>query len=213
MKKNARKGAAAAVMPDDARARDGAPIEGAAAAQWLRVDSLSVWAKNPRDNRKAIAKVRTSIERFGFGAPILARRENREIIAGHTRYAAALELGLELVPVRLLDLPEEEAHLLALADNKVGEHSVWEKEQLAEVLSKYGIEDAFDAGFSQKECEQFMGEGDPLVLEETDLAETLQPEFWLSVSGPLPSQPDVLEKLRDALLAIDGVAVHLGKVE
>ena len=36
------------------------------------------------------------------------------------------------------------------------------------------------------------------------------PEFWISVRGPLPSQPDALQLLHDALGGIEGVTVNLG---
>ena len=48
---------------------------------------------------------------------------NGEIIAGHTRWKAAKELGLDRVPVRYLDLDPADAHLLAIADNRVAEEA------------------------------------------------------------------------------------------
>lgn len=60
-----------------------------AAAVWTPIDALQPWAANPRDNAKAIAEVAKSIRRFGWGAPIVANERNGEVIAGHTRLAAA----------------------------------------------------------------------------------------------------------------------------
>lgn len=96
------------------------------AAEWVALDALKPWAKNPRENAKAIAKIAASIKRFGFGAPIVARKADGEIIAGHTRYEAAKKLGLDRVPVRYLDLDPADAHLLALADNRLGEFAAWD---------------------------------------------------------------------------------------
>lgn len=62
------------------------------------------WEANPRANDEAVGPVASSLQRFGWGAPILARRANREIVAGHTRHRAAIMLGMERVPVRFLDL-------------------------------------------------------------------------------------------------------------
>lgn len=104
------------------------------AAEWVSIESLSVWVKNPRKNNHAVDAVAKSIERFGFGAPLLARRETGEIIAGHTRLKAAIKLGMDAVPVRYLDLTESEAHALALADNKLGELADWDDEAFAEIL-------------------------------------------------------------------------------
>ena len=75
-----------------------------AAAIWEDITKLVPWDDNPRDNKRAIQSVADSIKRFGFGAPIIARKADQMVIAGHTRLAAAKVLNLEKVPVRYLDL-------------------------------------------------------------------------------------------------------------
>src|SRR5438445_500516 len=50
------------------------------AARWVPIDSLRAWEKNPRHNEPAIARVAESIQRFGFGAPIVARKADSTII-------------------------------------------------------------------------------------------------------------------------------------
>lgn len=121
-----------------------------AAAVWVDRKSLVPWGKNPRKNDAAVKKVVESIKRFGFASPILARRENNEVIAGHTRLKAAEVLGLDRVPVRYLDLDPAEAHLLALADNKLNEVAEWIPADVAAILSEYSLEDAELAGFDSK---------------------------------------------------------------
>lgn len=112
------------------------------AAEWVAIDELKAWANNPRKNAKAIKPVANSIARFGFAAPIIARRADRTVIAGHTRLQAAKMLKLERVPVRFLDLSEIEAEALALADNKLGEIAGWENEALRAILNGLKLEDA-----------------------------------------------------------------------
>jgi ParB/Sulfiredoxin domain len=111
---------------------DGAPE---AAAVWVTPDQLRPWRDNPRVNDRAVARVVDSIKRFGFGAPIVARKADGEVIAGHTRLKAALEIGLTKVPVRFVDLDPAEAHLLAIADNKTSEYSDWDDALLGAVLA------------------------------------------------------------------------------
>lgn len=107
------------------------------AAIMVPVASLVPWPGNPRHNDGApVEAVVDSIRRFGFGAPVLARRETGEIIAGHTRVKAAQALGMTEVPVRYMDLDENEAHALAIADNRVGELATWDDEGLASVLTE-----------------------------------------------------------------------------
>jgi ParB-like chromosome segregation protein Spo0J len=107
-----------------------------AAAVWCPVEDLTPWADNPRLNDEAVGKVRDSIKRFGFASPIVARREDGMVIAGHTRLRAAIELGLDTVPVRWMDLDPADARLLALADNKLGEVAEWDDPALARLLQE-----------------------------------------------------------------------------
>jgi DNA modification methylase len=142
-----------------------------AAAVWVDIADLHPWDANPRDNAKAIAEVAKSIRRFGWGAPIVANKRDGEIIAGHTRYAAAQKLKLDRVPVRWLDLDPADAHALALADNKVGEIATWDDATLGQVLRDLRDADESllaDTGFSDEELARLMGEVAPTVLEPED---------------------------------------------
>ena len=104
------------------------------AAEWVPLAQLVEWNGNPRKNDSAVAEVVKSIVRFGFGAPLVANRRDSTLIAGHTRLAAARRLKLDVVPVRWLDLSPDEAHALALADNRLGEIASWDDDKLAAVL-------------------------------------------------------------------------------
>jgi ParB-like chromosome segregation protein Spo0J len=115
---------------------------------------LKRWADNPRRNEKAVPKVMASMKRFGWGAPILARKADGEIIAGHTRLSAAEALGMTRAPVRFLDLDPADAHLLALADNKLNEVAEWDDAAVARILSDYGLDDAALAGWDSAELDK-----------------------------------------------------------
>lgn len=128
--------------------------DGEVAAEWVDIDSLKVWDENPRNNDEAIAPTMESIRRFGFAAPIVARRADREIIAGHTRHEAARRLGLRKVPVRFVDLDESEAHLLAIGDNKLGEIADWNTAEVLSILRDYSPDACDVAGFDQAEIER-----------------------------------------------------------
>jgi hypothetical protein len=125
---------------------------------WISTGDLKPWKDNPRKNEAAVAKVARSIKTFGFGAPLLARRKNLEVIAGHTRLAAAVLLELEDVPVRLLDVTEREAHALALADNRLGEEAEWDETKLARILADLREEqgDIAAIGFEGKELDRIL---------------------------------------------------------
>lgn len=91
----------------------------------VKVDDLKPYVNNPRFNDDAVEYVKNSIKEFGFKVPMVIDKNN-EIVAGHTRYKASLELGLEEVPCIIADdLTEEQIKAFRLADNKVSEKASW----------------------------------------------------------------------------------------
>jgi len=133
--------------------------EAESAATWEAVGTLVPWDSNPRLNDRAIEKVAASIKRFGFGAPIVARSEDRMVIAGHTRLKAAIHLGLDRVPVRFVDLDPADARMLALADNRTGEEAEWNIGALPSILAGFAQADLAlaDLGFDPSELDAIMG--------------------------------------------------------
>lgn len=70
------------------------------------------------------------------------------IVAGHTRYKAAIELGLEEVPCIVADdLTPEQVKAFRLADNKVSEKAEWNFDLLNEELEDITTIDMEDFGF------------------------------------------------------------------
>ena len=100
-----------------------------------KIDELIPYANNPRFNDEAVEYVANSIKEFGFKVPIVIDKNN-EIVAGHTRYKASLELGLEEVPCIVADdLTDEQIKAYRLADNKVSEKAEWNFDLLNEELN------------------------------------------------------------------------------
>jgi len=124
-------------------------------ARWVAIDAIQAWDKNPRNNEHAVDELAKSIKRFGWGSPIIARKSDGVVIAGHTRLKAAQRLKMDKVLVRYLDLDPAEAAALALADNKIGELADWDDEGLRAVLLELDAEDVnLDGlGFSDDEMQ------------------------------------------------------------
>ncbi len=101
------------------------------------LDQLIPFVHNPRTHSQTqIAQIAGSIAAFGFNAPILIDSKGN-IIAGNGRYLAALKLGLEMVPVVVLDhLSEIQKRAYILADNKLAELGGYDDELLAIQLAE-----------------------------------------------------------------------------
>lgn len=109
---------------------------------------LRPYENNPRKNEAAVEYVANSISEFGFKVPIVVDKDG-VIVAGHTRYLAAKQLGLETVPTIVADdLTPEQVKAYRLADNKVAEIAVWDFGMLEDELSQLDI-DMADFGFNE----------------------------------------------------------------
>lgn len=97
--------------------------------QQLDISTLRPYWRNPRKIDDAVQFVTKAIERYGFQVPIVVDEEH-VIINGHTRYMAALQLGLKTVPVIVAKLTPEQAREFRIADNKIPEKTHWNYEKL-----------------------------------------------------------------------------------
>lgn len=115
-----------------------------------KINELKPYENNPRFNDDAVEYVANSIKEFGFKVPMVIDQDGT-IITGHTRYKAAIELGLDEVPCIIADdLTEEQIKAFRLADNKVSEKSNWNFELLDDELNDLEF-DMDEFGFEKVE--------------------------------------------------------------
>lgn len=150
----------------------------------MRTKLLKPWANNPRRNDHVVTRVADSIEEFGWGRNIVARRSNWEIIAGHTAWKAAMQRGDEWVPVRFMDITEDKAHRYAIADNRIGELAEWDMVPLTKLLKDFDT-DVGKLGWSDAELKKLNDSIDdaPEAVVEDDVPE--QPSIAVTALGDL----------------------------
>ncbi len=104
--------------------------------QDLQLKDITPYENNPRHNDHAVSQVAESIKSFGFKVPIVTDSDGI-IIAGHTRYKAAQQLGLERVPVIKADwLTPDQAKAWRISDNAVSEIATWDTSMLEHELKE-----------------------------------------------------------------------------
>jgi len=180
------------------------------------ITDIRPYANNPRLNDDAVDAVAASIRQFGFRQPIVVDAEG-VIIVGHTRYKAALKLGLEKVPVHVAtDLTPEQIKAYRIADNKTAELAEWNYELLPIELGELRACN-FDLGllgFDQEELAKLLDPGvkegltDPdEVPEPPDEAITKPGDLWILGDHRLlcgdSSKPEDVDRL------LAGAAIHL----
>jgi ParB-like chromosome segregation protein Spo0J len=180
------------------------------------LDNIRPYENNPRLNDAAVDAVAASIRAFGFRQPIVVD-EAGVIIVGHTRYKAALKLGLQEVPVHVaVGLSPEQARAYRLADNQTAQLSGWDDEKLAQELAHLREMD-FDLGpigFSPEELARLLddtgsvGLTDPdAIPEPPDEATTKPGDLWLLGQHRLLCGDSA--KVEDVDRLVEGAAIHL----
>ena len=141
--------------------------------QNIKIEKLVPYENNPRNNDGAVEYVMNSIKQFGFKVPIVIDKDN-VIVAGHTRYRAAIELDLKEVPVIIADdLTPEQIKAFRLADNKTAEKASWDYTKLGkEIEDLMAIDDlGFDLtelGFGEFELTALTSDFEPEGFDEED---------------------------------------------
>lgn len=103
---------------------------------YRKTAELQPYENNPRRNKASVEYVANSIKNFGFKTPIVIDKNN-VIVAGHTRYLAAEELGLKEIPCIIAeDLTEDEIRAFRLVDNKTAEYALWDFDLLDKELTE-----------------------------------------------------------------------------
>ncbi len=158
--------------------------------QWLTTKLLP-YARNARTHSdEQVAQIAASIAEFGFTNPILAGSDG-VIVAGHGRLAAAQKLGLEVVPVVVLDhLSPTQRRALVIADNRIAENAGWDDAMLRVEIAALQDDD-FDlslTGFDADSLAELMagdepdGEGqtdDDAVPEVSEIPVSRPGDVWL----------------------------------
>ena len=142
----------------------------------IAVDQIKPYENNPRINDGAVDAVAASIKEFGFQQPLVLDKDH-VIIVGHTRYKAALQLGIEVVPCVIADqLTEEQCRAYRLADNKVGELALWDHAALNIELGQIDM-DMTDFGFlelSDIDVDGFFEDAEPKKDPEPEEEKEIQ---------------------------------------
>ncbi len=162
---------------------------------------LVPYVRNARTHsEEQVSQIAASIVEFGFTNPILAGSDG-VIVAGHGRLAAAQKLGLDTVPVVVLDhLTPTQRRALIIADNRIAENAGWDDAMLRIELQSLQ-EDGFNldiTGFDADALAEIMAGEETTVDGQTD--DDAVPEVLVT---PISRPGDVWELGNHRLLCGD----------
>jgi site-specific DNA-methyltransferase (adenine-specific) len=182
--------------------------------QMVQTILIKPWDRNPRINDDSVAAVVASIKTFGFTQPIVVNQDDI-ICAGHTRYKAAVQLGMEEVPVVRVTMSPSEFKAYNLADNKTNQRSSWDDEQLRVILKELHAED-FDLTLTAFEDKEIAALINVNLEEEKKLKDQLE-EGSKDPAAPEESHVKMVqfflnkEQFEAFTAKADRIQAHLGK--
>lgn len=119
----------------------------------MPVNALKLHPQNPR--KGDLAALGKSIDRFGFYGRVLVQKSTGFILAGNHRYKSLLEKNASFVPVEVLDVDDETALGIVLADNRISDLAGYDDGMLTGLLMEMGeYEGGFEGtGYEEEDLE------------------------------------------------------------
>jgi ParB-like chromosome segregation protein Spo0J len=104
-------------------------------------------------SQRNIEAIKRSIQRFGIRKPIVAKEDTKVVYAGNATLEAALQLGIEKIPVAWIpkETSETVCRAYAIADNRTSELANWDTEKLENIIAELEDIDLEDLGFTEGE--------------------------------------------------------------
>ena len=142
----------------------------------IPVGDLALLPGNPRQGD--VGAVSESMRINGVYQPIIVNRGTHtgrplEVIAGNHRAQAAKALGHDTVPAVILDVDDEQATRIALADNRTSDLATYDNEALAAMLQN--LPDLTGTGYDGDDLDQILAdtEDGSTAHHEDDVGEVL----------------------------------------
>jgi hypothetical protein len=102
------------------------------ATETLPIDAVRPHPRNPRQGD--IGAIHQSIAANGFYGAVIAQRSTGFILAGNHRWKAAQQAGAKEVPVTWVDVDDDHALRILLADNRTSDLGTYDDGALADIL-------------------------------------------------------------------------------
>jgi len=128
------------------------------------IDQLTEHPDNPR--RGDTGMIEDSIEANGFYGAVVVQASTNRIIVGNHRTRVAAALGHQSVPALVLDVNDEQARRIMLADNRSNDVAGYDERGLAELLAS--LEDLSGTGFADRDLALLLAK---LDMEEPEIEE------------------------------------------
>ena len=179
-----------------------------------KLDELTPHPENPR--RGDVDLLSQSLDRNGFYGAVVVQTSTGHILAGNHRLAAARAAGLDEIPAIFVDVEDEVAKRILLADNRTSDAAGYDDEQLLELLASLtasagDLDALIGTGYTSRDLDKLVNDLEKEADKTRELGESLgkdeelvseQPHFQFPRKGPrgwsvfrVQLRPEELERL------------------
>lgn len=120
----------------------------------VKLGEIKEHPQNP--NKGAVERIEDSVETNGFYGSLIVQESTGYILSGNHRYKVAKAAGAAEIPVTFVDVDDETAKKILVADNRVGQSAEMDEKLIASLLE--GLDSA-GTGFTDEEFNELMGFG------------------------------------------------------
>lgn len=168
----------------------------------VEVDSLQPHPANPRKGNVDV--IAESIMVNGFFGAVVVQRSTKRILVGNHRWLAAKKAGLSQLPAIMVDVDDEHAVKILLADNRTSDVASYDADGLSSLLREVLSQgDLLGTGWSAADLDRMVADAADLPgeVEEKELR-PMERTFFL-IAAPI----DLHDFVARALGEIEGIDV------
>lgn len=130
-----------------------------------------------------------SIKKHGFYGSVVAQKSRMRIVAGEHRWRGAAKAGLKHLPTVIIDVDDETAQRIMLADNRLAEYGQYDDAKLAELLQS--LPDLDGTGWRDDDLADLLDDlGDIEIVHDELATSRLAPTSAPAAPEDLEDDPD-----------------------
>lgn len=169
----------------------------------VALDILTPHPDNPRAGD--VGALLESIDENGFAGAILAQSSSNRIIAGEHRWRARQREGAETIPVIFLDVDDDRALRILLADNRANDLAGYHDDELDTLLRSISETDDGLLGTLWESVDEAV----PASLDEVPVTDQVETRSFDQVHMLISFAPELLGDVQEVLEALpDSVTVR-----
>ncbi len=146
--------------------------------------TLAIHPDNPRLGD--IGAIITSIENNGWYGAVVAQKKTRRVLAGNHRLQAAIQLDMDEIPVYWVDVNDEEAKRIMIADNRTSDLASYDEQALAALLETMAKEETLlGSGYDGDDLDALIADlVDPTSFNPSDFNDEPRLDKYTDIECP-----------------------------